>query len=296
MRPIPVINNLNNKIPQHFTYSNYNVPSSETRKLIGKTIIQGCQCENENECDSNCACEKSSIIGFDPEARVVSNPINYDYYTDFYVECGVHCGCRGDCKRKILPNNKALKKLEVHWMNGKKFGVVAAQPIAAGMPIAEYTGEVFVAKVEDDIFPPSHYQQDLLIDNDYNKLIIDARRFGNIARLINHSCFNNVLQICVYPSIPDLKRSRPLPKVALVAFRDILPGQELCFDYRAMYFLDRSMPCLCYEPNCHVPPYDHAEKAKSVEDVKKEVIENKQKMLKLFSEAGDVQPVMIEID
>uniref|UniRef100_A0AC34GSP0 SET domain-containing protein n=1 Tax=Panagrolaimus sp. ES5 TaxID=591445 RepID=A0AC34GSP0_9BILA len=295
LHPIPVINNTNNKIPQPFTYINFNVTSCETRTLLGETILKdGCSCENG--CDSNCDCENNSIIGFDPDARVVSNPVSYDYYNDYYVECGAHCGCFGKCKRQIFPKNKALKKLEVRYMDGKNFGVVAAQPIAAGMPIAEYIGEIFVGGIEDDIFPTSHYQQDLLIDNDHNKFIIDARRMGNISRLINHSCFNNVLQICVYPSIPNLKRSSPLPKVALVAFRDILPGQELCFDYRAMYFLDRNIPCLCYEPNCHVPPYDHVEKAKSIKDQKNELNENKKQMMNLFSEARDLEHEVLEID
>uniref|UniRef100_A0AC35G498 SET domain-containing protein n=1 Tax=Panagrolaimus sp. PS1159 TaxID=55785 RepID=A0AC35G498_9BILA len=291
--PIPLINNINNNTPKHFNYINFNSLSAGTRKLISeKVTAQGCSCEDE--CDAFCACERSSSVGFDPDTRIVPNPDSYNFYTDFYVECGSHCNCFGTCKRQILPSNNVLKKLEAHYIKGKQFGIVAAQPIAAGMPIVEYVGEVFVFELEGDIFPRSHYQQEMLTNNENYKFIIDARKMGNIARFINHSCFPNVLQICVYPSIPSLNRTPPLPKVALVAARDILPGQELCFDYRAWYFLDRGFPCLCYEPLCHVPPYDHHEKARSIDALEKEIEKNKRKMV--IADAGDLQPPLIEID
>ena len=60
--------------------------------------------------------------------------------------------------------------------------------------------------------------------------------------------------IIAYPSIPTPDRYPPLPRVIMVASRDILPGQELCFDYLAAYFISRNMACFCYTPICLIPP------------------------------------------
>ena len=61
--------------------------------------------------------------------------------THKYVDCGQHCDCRAKCKRRIL-NGHVAKRVILEYMDGKGFGLVAAQPIALGMPIFEYIGEV----------------------------------------------------------------------------------------------------------------------------------------------------------
>ncbi|MFT3830945.1 MAG: SET domain-containing protein-lysine N-methyltransferase [Opitutaceae bacterium] len=67
---------------------------------------------------------------------------------------------------------------------------------------------------------------------------IDARHGGNLSRFINHSCRPNCRM--------DVRRGR----LWITAIADILPGEELTFDY-GFPFRDRaSNPCRCGAPEC----------------------------------------------
>ena len=62
---------------------------------------------------------------------------------------------------------------------------------------------------------------------------IDANRYANIARFINHSCRPNVVPVKVFAEHQDLR----FPHIALFACRDIKKGEDLGFDYG-----ERSLP------------------------------------------------------
>ncbi|HLP08990.1 MAG TPA: SET domain-containing protein-lysine N-methyltransferase [Opitutaceae bacterium] len=67
---------------------------------------------------------------------------------------------------------------------------------------------------------------------------LDGRHGGNLSRFINHSCRPNCWA--------ELRRGR----IWIVATEDILPGQELTFDY-GFPFRDRAdNPCRCGAPDC----------------------------------------------
>uniref|UniRef100_A0AC35FXC1 SET domain-containing protein n=1 Tax=Panagrolaimus sp. PS1159 TaxID=55785 RepID=A0AC35FXC1_9BILA len=316
--PIRVINNYNNDLPG-FAYTTGNefteFVNDELRKENGGKLPEekGCDCEfneiTQTWCGEDCKCESRSRINFDPKNRIVEDPWNNDFYEDFYIECGLHCNCRGKCNRRILagtsafkkgkcnrrilPGTSALKKLHLEYFPDKGYGVIVDQPVSTGMPICEYRGLVSIQ--EKDILNPSHYQEDLLIDNKGLHFIIDAAEIGNVSRFINHSCAANLIQICVYSSIPSLRKIPPMPRVALVARRDIRPGTELTFDYGLEYFNDRNLRCRCYELCCFNPADDWALKTKSLPETQKEIICNKRFIEKHFNETKDVQPDVIEL-
>lgn len=52
---------------------------------------------------------------------------------------------------------------------------------------------------------------------------IDARRYGNIARFINHSCAPNLMPVRVFVEHQDLH----FPRIAFFANRDIEADEEL---------------------------------------------------------------------
>lgn len=52
---------------------------------------------------------------------------------------------------------------------------------------------------------------------------IDARRYGNLARFINHSCAPNLLPVRVFVEHQDLH----FPRIAFFANRDIEADEEL---------------------------------------------------------------------
>ena len=67
--------------------------------------------------------------------------------------------------------------------------------------------------------------------------MIDATVAGNMAQLLNHSCDPNCF-------------SRPVgqSRVVLSALRDILPGEELTYDYR--FSGDETLVCKCGSAKC----------------------------------------------
>ena len=66
---------------------------------------------------------------------------------------------------------------------------------------------------------------------------IDGSMRGNASRFANHSCNPNMVSIEVWIESHDLR----LPRVAFFALRDILPGEELTYDY--MYGETSAAPC-----------------------------------------------------
>lgn len=99
-------------------------------------------------------------------------------------------------------------------------GVFAKTSIKRGTRIIEYTGERIspdeeTARYDDDNMD-RHHTFLFTIDD---KATIDADRFGNDARFINHSCDPNC------EAVEDDRR------IFIEAIRDIYPGEELAYDY-----------------------------------------------------------------
>lgn len=114
-------------------------------------------------------------------------------------------------------------------------GVFAKRRIPRGARIVEYTGErVPMAEVA------SVYA--LAVDSD---TAIDGARDGNEARYFNHSCAPNC-EAYVFAG-----------RAYLYAFRDIVQGEELTFDYRLApptgepaHQDGADYPCRCGAANC----------------------------------------------
>ena len=99
-------------------------------------------------------------------------------------------------------------------------GAFATVPIRRGSRIVEYTGERIThdeadARYDDDAMESHHTF--LMIVN--RKWVLDAAVGGNEARFINHSCDPN--------SEIVVERGR----VFIDALRDIVPGEEITYDY-----------------------------------------------------------------
>lgn len=72
--------------------------------------------------------------------------------------------------------------------------------------------------------------------------LIDATDKGNASRFINHSCDPNC----------EIQKWRAggVSSVGIFAIRDILPGEELTFDYQFDRDENNQIPCYCGSPNC----------------------------------------------
>jgi uncharacterized protein len=124
-------------------------------------------------------------------------------------------------------------------------GVYARVPIPEGTRIIEYRGERITAAAADDRYPDDDstpYHTFLFeVDED---VVVDAARGGNTARWINHSCDPNCEVV--------LEKGR----LYIEALRDIVPGEELAYDYnfilpvRHSPAMKRRYPCTCGSAAC----------------------------------------------
>jgi hypothetical protein len=131
--------------------------------------------------------------------------------------------------RYILRANSAIAPfpglhLSISDIPGAGWGLFATLPIAKGQLICEYSGER-ISQEEGDRrgLICDRFNQSYLFQAD-KETVIDAQRFGNVARFINHSakkpnCMVRVMQIC------------GVHTVCIFAAQDINPGHELFFDY-----------------------------------------------------------------
>ncbi|CAA7404109.1 unnamed protein product [Spirodela intermedia] len=174
-------------------------------------------------------------------------------------ECNSKCSCDKTCQNRILQNGVQVK-LEVFRTDKKGWAVRATEAISRGRFICEYIGEV-LNDVEatrrgeryDSEGCSYLYDIDAHIDDDDGRLsegkmpyVIDATKCGNVARFINHSCSPNLVNYQVLVESMDCQ----LAHIGLYAGRDILPGEELSYDYRYKLLPGVGCPCHCGAPNC----------------------------------------------
>ena len=124
-------------------------------------------------------------------------------------------------------------------------GVFAVAPIAAGDKVIEYTGEVITWKEALRRHPhdPADPNHTFFFHID-DKHVIDAKIGGNAARWINHACDTNC------------EADEEDGRIFIKAKRDLLPGEELFYDYglvideRLTPRLKREYPCRCGSHQC----------------------------------------------
>jgi SET domain-containing protein len=141
-------------------------------------------------------------------------------------------------------------------------GAFALQRIPARKRLIEYTGERVSHEVAD-----KRYEEEEARGNTHtvlfaidDKMVIDAGVDGNDARFFNHSCEPNCTS--------EIVRRR----VYLKTLREIMPGEELTYDYEipnegeSEKTAREKYPCYCGSPNCRgtllLPPAKPRRKAK----------------------------------
>jgi hypothetical protein len=124
-------------------------------------------------------------------------------------------------------------------------GVFAAEDIAEGATVIEYTGEVIswkeaLRRHPHDPAQPNHTFYFHIDD----KNVIDGKVTGNAAKWINHACEPN----CEADEIGG--------RIFIRALRDIAKGEELNYDYGLVIDLPYTpellaeFPCWCGAPGC----------------------------------------------
>ncbi|KAL6880519.1 hypothetical protein ACP4OV_012084 [Aristida adscensionis] len=267
--PVCLVNEVDDeKGPSNFTYTtklNYGNSLSSMREM------QGCKCASV--ClpgDNNCSCthRNAGDLPYSVSGILVSRmPMLY--------ECNDSCTCTHNCRNRVVQKGTQIR-FEVFKTGHRGWGLRSWDPIRAGTFICEYAGEVIdkssVNGEDDYIFetPPSeqnlrwNYAPELLGEpnlSDSNEtprqlpIIISAKRTGNIARFMNHSCSPNVFWQPVLYDHGD----EGYPHIAFFAIKHIPPMTELTYDYGQSQGniqqgtnsgCRKSKNCLCWSRKC----------------------------------------------
>lgn len=182
-----------------------------------------------------------------------------------YVEANVHASAPGAVvfalRSSELPERAAeleqrhrpmLDRLEVRVIEGNQRGVYARQDIPTGTFVCEYVGQYLP---EADL---------LRTDSEYiftfkppYKYALDAERYGNVGRFINHShthpnlvvAFDNRSNELMREYAEETDESRraavraraglTLPRLFFYSIEPVKKGKQLLFDYGANFVFDK---------------------------------------------------------
>jgi len=126
------------------------------------------------------------------------------------------------------------------------WGVFADADINAGDLIVEYRGVLIghaVADKREKEYEKAKIGSDYMFRID-SETVCDATHQGNVARFINASCAPNC-----YTQIITVNSAK---RIVIYAKRDIIRGEELCYDYKFQPEFDESkrIPCRCGTSEC----------------------------------------------
>ncbi|OMP11414.1 hypothetical protein CCACVL1_00531, partial [Corchorus capsularis] len=182
----------------------------------------------------------------------------------FIKECWEKCGCDKQCGNRVVQRGIASKLQVFSTCEGKGWGLKTLQDLPQGTFVCEYVGEIVTntelyernmksSGRERHTYPvtlDADWGSEIVL-KDEEALCLDATSFGNVARFINHRCFDACLiDIPVEVETPD----RHYYHLALFTTRDVRANEELTWDY-GIDFDDHGHPikafrCICGSPFC----------------------------------------------
>lgn len=156
-------------------------------------------------------------------------------------DCGVNESCFIECATTCIgcENNKIRRgivgvELEVAFIKNMGRAVFALRDIPKKCKVIEYVGEVINKAEVLERMEQGNGNYIMKARSVY----IDAKRYGNMARFINHSCEPNCQVEEWYVD--------GLPRLVVVATRLIRAGEEVTFDYGGGY----NLVCKCNSKKC----------------------------------------------
>ncbi|KAK7251811.1 hypothetical protein RIF29_35353 [Crotalaria pallida] len=230
--PIRAMNTIDDEIPPSFTY----VTSMIYPDWCNPIPPEGCDCIDGCADSEKCLCavRNGGEIPFNHSGAILeAKPLIY--------ECGPSCKCT-KCYNRVSQHGIKLQ-LEIFKTEKRGWGVRSLSSISSGTFICEYTGELLEDKDAEQRTDTDEYLFDLgnnysnhtfsdgvstvVSDMEGSSFTIDAAKYGNVGRFINHSCSPNlVAQNILYDHDDDR-----IPHVMLFAGDNIPPLQELTYDY-----------------------------------------------------------------
>ncbi|CAN4120658.1 unnamed protein product [Withania somnifera] len=185
----------------------------------------------------------------------------------FIKECWHKCGCSRRCGNRIVQRGIAVPLQVFMTADGKGWGLRSLKDLPRGAFVCEYVGEI-VTNTElyerNTQTADERHTYPVLLDADWGSegvlkdeeaLCLDATSYGNVARFINHRCYEgNLISIPVEVESPD----HHYYHVAFFTVRKVNALEELTWDY-GIDFTDQSHPvkafkCCCGSKFCRDQP------------------------------------------
>lgn len=212
--PIRVVNEINDEKPPPFTYIT-EMKYPEGHHLTSKS---GCNCINGCSDFELCRCgiKNGGELPFNEEGCIMR-------VLRLVHECGLSCKCPSSCQNRVGQRGPH-HRLEVFKTKSTGWGVRSPDEIPSGSFICEYIGELLPDKEAEERVDNDEYLFEL---DDKDGFTIDALKYGNVGRFINHSCSPNLCAVNVVYGNED-ERS---PHIMFFATKKIPPLRELTYDY-----------------------------------------------------------------
>ncbi|XP_076917136.1 histone-lysine N-methyltransferase SUVR3-like [Bidens hawaiensis] len=227
-QPIPFINDIDNHPYAYFIYTPTQfIPDARPDPVPDPGLIQS------REDGFICDCESVKLSGV-------------------IWECG--SGCRNRVGQDgVNVGLKIVRGLRKGW------GLHADEVIKEGEFVCEYAGELLTTKearnrqsMYDKLTSSGKHTSALLVVREHLpsgnaclRINIDATKYGNVARFINHSCDGgNLVTVLVR------KSGALIPRVCFFASRDILKDEELTFSYGDAGLNPMGSKCFCGSSCC----------------------------------------------
>ncbi|CAN4091065.1 unnamed protein product [Withania somnifera] len=188
----------------------------------------------------------------------MSGPCKGHLVRKFIKECWHKCGCSRRCGNRIVQRGIAVPLQVFMTADGKGWGLRALEDLPRGAFVCEYVGEIVT---NTELYERNMQTADerhtypVLLDADWGSegvlkdeeaLCLDATSYGNVARFINHRCYEgNLISIPVEVESPD----HHYYHVAFFTVRKVKALEELTWDY-GIDFTDHRHPVKAFRCCC----------------------------------------------
>uniref|UniRef100_A0A8C6QXW3 Histone-lysine N-methyltransferase SETMAR n=1 Tax=Nannospalax galili TaxID=1026970 RepID=A0A8C6QXW3_NANGA len=254
--------------PAPFQYTPDHVAGPGADMDPSQITFPGCVCMETPCLPGTCSCLRHAE-SYDDSLCLRDIGLEAEYAKPVF-ECNALCLCGENCRNRVVQRGLQFH-LQVFQTDKKGWGLRTLEWIPKGRFVCEYAGEVLgFSEVQRRIHLQTAHDPNYIIairEHVYNgqvmETFVDPTYIGNIGRFLSHSCEPNLLMIPV-------RIDSMVPKLALFAAKDILPAEELSYDYSGRFLnlvgskdkerIDHGKlrkPCHCGARSCAAfLPYD----------------------------------------
>ncbi|XP_045712465.1 histone-lysine N-methyltransferase SETMAR [Phyllostomus hastatus] len=223
-------------VPEPFQYTPEHVAGPGADADPAEITFPGCLCLHRPCVPGSCSCLRH-VENYDADARLRALGSAAGCAPPVF-ECNALCPCPERCANRVVQRGVQLR-LQVFRTRRKGWGLRTLESIPRGRFVCEYAGEVLglvEARRRIRLQTPRDANYIIAVrehvcSGPVMETFVDPARVGNVGRFLNHSCEPNLLMVPV-------RVDSMVPRLALFAAKDILPEEELSYDYSGR-FLNR---------------------------------------------------------